>query len=357
MASDHDVFDRLSEVTCPVTIAGGPRRRSGPPPSPRRWSTPCPTAGSSPSTTWATSGPSRTGRGWRPPSWPTWPARRSPGMSYPRRRVSSMALELPDSLSPSKVSTFTDCALAFRFSGIDRLPEPPSVPATKGTLVHAALERLFVLDPPSNAPWPPPSTALDQAVDALRASTPSTSTCASTPRPRPPSSTTPSASCAATSSSRIRPPSPRSASSSCSRPRSAACASAASSTGSSSTTTASSSSPTTRPDGCPAELTSRAARRRALLRLPVRAPLRPAPGPGPAAVPRRARRHHHHAERAVDPRARAQGRRHLDRGRAGVRRPTTSDPSRPAVRLVRLPGLLPGVRRRPRRSRPPRSIS
>jgi putative RecB family exonuclease len=54
-----------------------------------------------------------------------------------------MALELPTSLSPSKVSTFKDCALAFRFSAIDRLPEPPSTPAVKGTLVHRALELLF----------------------------------------------------------------------------------------------------------------------------------------------------------------------------------------------------------------------
>lgn len=58
-----------------------------------------------------------------------------------------MALPLPLSLSPSKVSSFTDCALAFRFSAIDRLPEPPSLPATRGTLVHAALERLFCLEP------------------------------------------------------------------------------------------------------------------------------------------------------------------------------------------------------------------
>jgi putative RecB family exonuclease len=58
-----------------------------------------------------------------------------------------MTLPLPTSLSPSKVSSFTDCALAFRFSAIDRLPEPPSLAATRGTLVHAALERLFVLDP------------------------------------------------------------------------------------------------------------------------------------------------------------------------------------------------------------------
>ena len=58
-----------------------------------------------------------------------------------------MALEPPRTLSPSKVSSFTDCALAFRFSAIDRLPEPPSVAATKGTLGHAALERLYDLPP------------------------------------------------------------------------------------------------------------------------------------------------------------------------------------------------------------------
>lgn len=56
-----------------------------------------------------------------------------------------MALELPATLSPSKVSTFTDCALQFRFSAIDQLPEAPSVPATRGTLVHRALELLFCL--------------------------------------------------------------------------------------------------------------------------------------------------------------------------------------------------------------------
>lgn len=59
-----------------------------------------------------------------------------------------MPLPLPVSLSPSKVTSFTDCALAFRFSAIDRLPEPPSVAASRGTLVHAALERLFGLDAP-----------------------------------------------------------------------------------------------------------------------------------------------------------------------------------------------------------------
>jgi putative RecB family exonuclease len=58
-----------------------------------------------------------------------------------------VALALPTSLSPSKVSSFRDCALAFRFSAIDRLPEPPSAPAAKGTLVHRALELLLGLEP------------------------------------------------------------------------------------------------------------------------------------------------------------------------------------------------------------------
>jgi putative RecB family exonuclease len=58
-----------------------------------------------------------------------------------------MAFPVPRSLSPSKVSSFTDCALAFRFSAIDRLPEPPTAAATRGTLVHAALERLHLLAP------------------------------------------------------------------------------------------------------------------------------------------------------------------------------------------------------------------
>jgi putative RecB family exonuclease len=56
-------------------------------------------------------------------------------------------LELPASLSPSKVVSFRDCALAFKFSAIDRLPEPPSPPAAKGTLVHRALELLYGREP------------------------------------------------------------------------------------------------------------------------------------------------------------------------------------------------------------------
>lgn len=78
-----------------------------------------------------------------------------------------MPLPLPVSLSPSKVSSFTDCGLAFRFSAIDRLPEPPSVAATRGTLVHAALERLFLLDAPERT-LPAALECLDSAAASLR---------------------------------------------------------------------------------------------------------------------------------------------------------------------------------------------
>jgi len=78
-----------------------------------------------------------------------------------------MALPLPTSLSPSKVSSFTDCALAFRFSAIDHLPEPPTVAATRGSLVHAALERLFTLEPAERT-RAAATECLAQAIGAFR---------------------------------------------------------------------------------------------------------------------------------------------------------------------------------------------
>jgi putative RecB family exonuclease len=50
---------------------------------------------------------------------------------------------LPLTLSPSKITAFTSCPLAFRFSVVEHLPEPPSPAALKGTLVHRGLELLF----------------------------------------------------------------------------------------------------------------------------------------------------------------------------------------------------------------------
>jgi putative RecB family exonuclease len=52
------------------------------------------------------------------------------------------------SLSPSRAGDFMTCPLLYRFRVIDRLPEPPSKAATRGTVVHTVLEKLF--DLPAN---------------------------------------------------------------------------------------------------------------------------------------------------------------------------------------------------------------
>ena len=59
-----------------------------------------------------------------------------------------MSFAPPWSLSPSSCSSFKECPLAFRFSYLERLPEPPAPWTTKGTLVHRALELL--LDRPAD---------------------------------------------------------------------------------------------------------------------------------------------------------------------------------------------------------------
>jgi putative RecB family exonuclease len=49
----------------------------------------------------------------------------------------------PRTLSPSKVTSFRDCALAFRFNSIDHLPDLPTIWTVRGTFVHRVLEGLF----------------------------------------------------------------------------------------------------------------------------------------------------------------------------------------------------------------------
>jgi putative RecB family exonuclease len=49
----------------------------------------------------------------------------------------------PLKLSPSSASDFKNCPQLFKYRAIDRLPEPKSGPAARGSLVHAVLERLF----------------------------------------------------------------------------------------------------------------------------------------------------------------------------------------------------------------------
>ena len=52
--------------------------------------------------------------------------------------------DVPTSLSPSRVESFTACPLAFRFVNIEKIDDPPSVHTTRGSLVHRALELAFM---------------------------------------------------------------------------------------------------------------------------------------------------------------------------------------------------------------------
>jgi len=49
----------------------------------------------------------------------------------------------PLALSPSRAGDFKTCPLLYRYRAVDRLPEPPSAPAARGTLVHSVLEQMF----------------------------------------------------------------------------------------------------------------------------------------------------------------------------------------------------------------------
>ena len=74
-------------------------------------------------------------------------------------------------LSPSRAGDFLTCPLLYRFRVIDRLPEPPSAAATRGTLVHAVLERLF--DSPAGERTPETArAALQPEWDRLLAADP-----------------------------------------------------------------------------------------------------------------------------------------------------------------------------------------
>jgi putative RecB family exonuclease len=63
-----------------------------------------------------------------------------------------LGLPVLGSLSPSRAGDFMTCPLLFRFRTIDRLPQAPSSAATRGTVVHAVLERLFDLPAPERTP-------------------------------------------------------------------------------------------------------------------------------------------------------------------------------------------------------------
>jgi putative RecB family exonuclease len=65
-------------------------------------------------------------------------------------------------LSPSRASDFKQCPLLYRFRAIDRLPEPSSTAQVRGSVVHAALEQLYLLPAPERIP----ETALSLAAPA-----------------------------------------------------------------------------------------------------------------------------------------------------------------------------------------------
>ena len=60
-------------------------------------------------------------------------------------------------LSPSAVSEYENCPQLYKYRKIDKLPEPPSLDAERGTLVHTVLQDLFEF--PSNDRTP--ETAID----------------------------------------------------------------------------------------------------------------------------------------------------------------------------------------------------
>jgi len=74
---------------------------------------------------------------------------------------------VPTSLSPSRVEAFTSCPMAFRFASIEKLSEPPSVHLTKGSLVHRALEVLF-MQPEADRSAAQAAVAFQQAVAEYR---------------------------------------------------------------------------------------------------------------------------------------------------------------------------------------------
>ncbi len=100
-----------------------------------------------------------------PPSEAPGPARR-PSVGLAGARSASPGAEPPDphvtaergaapsgpSLSPSRAGDFLTCPLLYRYRVIDRLPEPPSPAAVRGTLVHSVLERLFDATAPDRTP-------------------------------------------------------------------------------------------------------------------------------------------------------------------------------------------------------------
>lgn len=67
-------------------------------------------------------------------------------------RIAVDGVDVVGALSPSRAGDFVACPLMFRLRTIDRLPEPYSPAAVRGTLVHKVLEDLFDLPADERSP-------------------------------------------------------------------------------------------------------------------------------------------------------------------------------------------------------------
>jgi len=60
-----------------------------------------------------------------------------------------MTFDVPTTLSPSRISSFENCPLQFRFANLQALPQAPQAHLVRGNAVHRALELLFSVEPSS----------------------------------------------------------------------------------------------------------------------------------------------------------------------------------------------------------------
>ncbi len=72
----------------------------------------------------------------------------------------------PAALSASSSREYLQCPLKYRYSQVDRIPQPPTVATIRGTLVHAVLENLFDLAP-SERSWDAANSLLEPAWQKL----------------------------------------------------------------------------------------------------------------------------------------------------------------------------------------------
>ena len=92
-------------------------------------------------------------------------------MTAPAETPVDLPLPVLGSLSPSRASDFMTCPLLFRYRTIDRLPQAPSSAATRGTVVHSVLERLYDL-PAAERTLAAAEGLLEPAWEELRAEEP-----------------------------------------------------------------------------------------------------------------------------------------------------------------------------------------